>query len=254
MKNSEEKDRKPLLTKEASNRRIPLLDKEASKQRIPLFDKEASKRRFPLLGKEGLGVVCFALFLSEALLFILSWLLSATRMEGVRSLISSEGIRWFFGSWQTLFASPLLVWLLLCLIAWGCLRKSGLIKLFTFHSSLFTSHSSLLPFRDRLALRVSLVFLVIYLVILALLTLTPHAILLSATGHLFPSAFSRSLVPVIAFGVCLVSVTFGLVSGRLRSLADILDALSTGIAHGASLIVVYLFAIQLFESFRFVFG
>ena len=206
-------------------------------------------------------MVGLILLLSEALLFILSWLLSATRMEGVRSLISSEGIRWFFGSWQTLFASPLLVWLLLCLIAWGCLRKSGLIKLFTFHSSLFTSlsslftfHSSLFTYRDRLALRVSLVFLVIYLVILALLTLTPHAILLSATGHLFPSAFSRSLVPVIAFGVCLVSVTFGLVSGRLRSLADILDALSTGIAHGASLIVVYLFAIQLFESFRFVFG
>jgi len=217
--------------------------------------------RKPLLTKERLGAVALVLLLAEVLLVILSWLLSATRMEGVRSLLSSEGIRWFFGSWQSLFASPLLVWLLLCLIAWGCLRKSGLNRFFTLHSSLFTPHSSLFTlhsslftFRDRLALRVSLVFLVIYLVILALLTLTPHAILLSATGHLFPSAFSRSLVPVIAFGVCLVSVTFGLVSGRLRSLGDILDALSTGIARGASLIVVYLFAIQLFESFRFVFG
>ena len=217
--------------------------------------------RKPLLTKERLGAVALVLLLAEVLLVILSWLLSATRMEGVRSLLSSEGIRWFFGSWQSLFASPLLVWLLLCLIAWGCLRKSGLNRFFTLHSSLFTPHSSLftlhsslLSYRDRLALRVSLVFLVIYLVILALLTLTPHAILLSATGHLFPSAFSRSLVPVIAFGVCLVSVTFGLVSGRLRSLGDILDALSTGIARGASLIVVYLFAIQLFESFRFVFG
>jgi aminobenzoyl-glutamate transport protein len=123
-----------------------------------------------------------------------------------------------------------------------------LIRFFTF------SPFHPFTFRDRLALRVSLVFLVIYLIILALLTLTPHAILLSATGHLFPSAFSRSLVPVIAFGVCLVSITFGLVSGRLRSLADILDALSVGIAHGAPLIVIYLFAIQLFESFRFVFG
>ena len=240
MKNSEERDRKPLLTKEASKR----------------LSKEDTKRRIPLLGKEGLGVVSLVLFLSEALLFILSWLLSATRMEGVRSLISSEGIRWFFGSWQTLFASPLLVWLILCLIAWGSLRKSGLIRFFTFspfHPFTF-SPSHPFTFRDRLALRVSLVFLVIYLGILALLTLTPHAILLSATGHLFPSAFSRSLVPVIAFGVCLVSVTFGLVSGRLRSLADILDALSNGIARGASLIVIYLFAIQLFESFRFVFG
>ena len=232
MKNSEERDRKPLLTKEASKR----------------LSKEDTKRRIPLLSKEGLGVVGLILLLSEALLFILSWLLSATRMEGVRSLISSEGIRWFFGSWQTLFASPLLVWLLLCLIAWGSLRKSGLIRLFTF------SPFHPFTFRDRLALRVSLVFLVIYLVILALLTLTPHAILLSATGHLFPSAFSRSLVPVVAFGVCLVSITCGLVSGRLRSLADILDALSNGIARGASLIVIYLFAIQLFESFRFVFG
>ena len=200
-------------------------------------------------------MVCLVLFLSEALLFILSWLLSATRMDGVRSLLSSEGIRWFFGTWQTLFASPLLVWLLLCLIAWGSLRKSGLMRsVQSGGSKFFTFHFSLLPFRDRLALRVSLVFLVIYLVILALLTLTPHAILLSATGHLFPSAFSRSLLPVIAFGVCLVSITFGLVSGRLRSLADILDALSTGIAHGAPLIVIYLFAIQLFESFLFVFG
>ena len=57
-----------------------------------------------------------------------------------------------------------------------------------------------------------------------------------------------------AFGVCLVSVTFGLVSGRLRSLADILDALSSGIVHGAPLIVVYLFAVQLYASLHFVFG
>ena len=211
-------------------------------------EKKTSKLRIPLLSKKGLGMVGLILLLSETLLFILSWLLSATRMEGVRSLLSSEGIRWFFGSWQTFFASPLLVWLLLCLIAWGCLRKSGLIRFFTF--SPFHSFT----FRDRLALRVSLVFLVIYLIILALLTLTPHAILLSATGHLFPSAFSRSLVPVIAFGVCLVSITFGLVSGRLRGLDDTFSALSYGIAQGAPLIILYLLLIQFYESLCFVFG
>ena len=214
--------------------------------------KEDSPRRIPLLNKEGLGVVVFTLLISEALLVILSWLLSATRMEGVRSLLSSEGIRWFFGSWQSIVASPLLVWLLLLLVAWGCLQKT----LFTFlfpHSTFHIPHSTF-TFRDKLAFRVSLVFLAIYLVILALLTLTPHAILLSATGHLFPSAFSRCLVPAIAFGVCLFSITFGLVSGRLHSLADILGALSTGIASGAPLFIVYLFAIQLYASLRFVFG
>ena len=39
-----------------------------------------------------------------------------------------------------------------------------------------------------------------------------------------------------------------------RGLADILDAFSTGIAQGAPLIIVYLFAIQLYESLRFVFN
>ena len=208
--------------------------------------KEDSPRRIPLLNKEGLGVVVFTLLISEALLVILSWLLSATRMEGVRSLLSSEGIRWFFGSWQSIVASPLLVWLLLVLVAWGFLQKSGVV------ASIFRTSPA--TFRDKLAFRVSLVFLAIYLVILALLTLTPHAILLSATGHLFPSAFSRCLVPAIAFGVCLFSITFGLVSGRLHSLADILGALSTGIASGAPLFIVYLFAIQLYASLRFVFG
>ena len=205
--------------------------------------KEGSRRRIPLLRKEGLGVVVLVLVMAELLLFILSWLLSATRMEGVRSLLSSEGIRWFFGYFSEMVASPLLVWLLLGLCAWGCLQCSGLLSVFR--------HS--LTYRDKVALRVSLVLLVIYVAIIALLTLAPHAILLSATGSLFPSAFTRSLVPIVCFGLCLVSLVFGLMSGRLRGLADILEALSSGISQGAPLIIVYLFAIQIYESLRFVF-
>mgnify|MGYP002622064811 CR=1 FL=1 len=197
--------------------------------------------------RERLALIAFGLMGALLLIVILSWLLSATRMEGVRSLLSSEGIRWFFGSFESIVASPLLVWLIVLLCAWGCVQKSGAVQLLTLQASQLT-------FRDKLAVRMAFVLLMIYLVIIALLTLTPHAILLSATGHLFPSAFSRSLVPVIAFGICLFSVSFGFVSGRLRSLADILDALSTGIAHGAPLIIVYLFAIQLYASLRFVFN
>lgn len=195
--------------------------------------------------KRASGIIALFLLVAELLLVILSWLLSATRMEGVRSLLSSEGIRWFFGSFTDMVASPLLVWLLLGLCAWGAVRNSGILN--TLHSSLFT-------YRDKVALRVSLVFLVIYVVMIALLTLMPHAILLSATGSLFPSAFSRSLVPIIAFGICLVSVTFGLVSGRLRGLDDILSTLSSGIAQGANIIIIYLLFIQFYESLRFVFG
>lgn len=192
-----------------------------------------------------LGVVCLILLLAEALLVILSWLLSAMMMEGVRSLLSSEGIRWFFGSFTEMMASPLLVWILLLLSALGCVQQSGVVEL--------SRQSRPITYRERIALRVAFVFLVIYLAIIALLTLMPHAILLSATGEFFPSAFSRSLMPVITFGIILFSVSFAMVAGRLKGLSDILSALSFGIAKGAPLFIVLILLVQFWESIRFVF-
>ena len=193
-----------------------------------------------------LGWLCLVTVIAETLLVILSWLLSAMRVEGIRSLLSSEGIRWFFSSFSDLVASPVLVCLLVLMCALGCLQKSRMTTIFSGKKSI--------NFRDRLALYVALAFLLIYVVIILLLTLMPHAILLSATGHLFPSAFSRSLVPIIAFGISIFSVAFGLMSGVMRNLSDILQALSFGIAKGAPLLVFYLFAVQLVGCLRFVFG
>lgn len=211
------------------------------------MNREAFKR-IPLLCKEGLGGGGLILLLAEALLVILSWLLSATMMEGVRSLLSSEGIRWFFGSFTDMIASPLLVWLVLLLSALGCLQKCGFI------SSSRQDTFAPLTYRNRIALRVAAFFLVVYLAILALLTLMPHAILLSATGELFPSAFSHSLIPLIAFGIILFSVAYGIMSGRLKTLSDILEAMSFGIAKGAPLFIVLILLIQFVESLRFVFS
>ena len=193
-----------------------------------------------------LGWLCLTVVIAETLLVILSWLLSAMRVEGVRSLLSSEGIRWFFSSFNNLIASPVLVGLLLLLCAFGCLQKSRVTTIF--------GGTKTINFRDRLALYVAIAFLLIYVAIIVLLTLMPHAILLSATGHLFPSAFSRSLVPIIAFGICLFSVAFGMMAGVMKNLSDILQALSFGIAKGAPLLVFYLFAVQLVGCLRFVFG
>jgi aminobenzoyl-glutamate transport protein len=193
------------------------------------------------MNKRLIALACVAFGVAELLLVILSWLLSATRLEGVRSLISSEGIRWFVGEFTYTLASPLLVWLLLALVALGCLQHSGLM-------------SRGRGYRDRVALRVSLSFMIIYVVIICLLTLMPHAILLSVTGSLFPSAFSRALVPIICFGVGVLSISFGMVSGRLHTLTDILDALTFGLQQGAPLIILYIMFFQFYASLLFVFG
>ena len=188
-----------------------------------------------------LGMLMLLLLVAEAVLILLSWILSAMRVEGVRSLLSGEGVRWFFGHFTTMVGSPWLACLVLLLVAFGCLQKSGLFT---------RPHTS---YRDRLALRVTVVFLIIYVGVVLLLTAIPHAVLLSSTGNLFPSPFSHSIVPILSFGVILISVSFGMVSGRFETLSDVLDALSFGCRKGAPLFIFYILAIQLYESLKFVF-
>lgn len=187
------------------------------------------------------GVLMLLLLIAEVVLILLSWILSAMRVDGVRSMLSGEGVRWFFGNFASMVASPWLAWLLLLLVALGCLQKSGLIR---------QPHTS---YRDRMALRLTFLFLVLYVGVCFSLTAVPHAVLLSSTGSLFPSSFSRSIIPILSFGIILVSVSFGLVSGRFQTLADVLDALSFGCRKGAPLFIFYILLIQLYESLRFVF-
>jgi len=189
--------------------------------------------------------LCVWLLVVESVLVIVSWLLSAMRLEGVRSMLSSEGIRWFVGGFSDIVASPLLAWLLLLLIAGGSLQQSGVIVLLRGKGEK--------SFRDRLALRVASVFLVLYVIVICLLTLMPHAILLSVKGSLFPSAFSHSLLPIVCFGITLFSVVYSMMSGHKKTGEDILAILSYGIRQGAPLIIVYILAIQFYASLRFVF-
>lgn len=192
------------------------------------------------------------LLLAEAALVLTSWILSATMTGGVRSLLSDVGIRWFLGRFVEMMASPLLVWLVLLLIAFGSFLRSGLA-----HSLRCLPErrgATSLNYRDRTALRLVAVILVLYVIVILLLTVTPHAILLSATGSLFPSPFSRAIVPLAAFGLSLVSVVYGVMSGRFTTLSDILDSLSYGIRRGAPLFILYILAVQFIESLLFVFG
>lgn len=190
--------------------------------------------------------LCMVLLVAEGVLVIVSWLLSALRLEGVRSMLSSEGIRWFVGGFSDIVASPLLAWLLLMLIACGSIQQSGLIPLL--------GSKGKISFRDRLALRVASVFVLLYAIVICMLTIMPHAILLSVKGSLFPSAFSRSILPIICFGVTLFSIVFAMMSGHKKTGEDIIDILSYGIRQGASLVIIYIFAIQFYASLRFVFG
>ena len=192
-------------------------------------------------------MILFYIVIAEVALILLSWILSAVGVEGVRSLLSGEGVRWFVGDFARMVASPLLVWVILLMMAIGTFLRSGLTSLW------HECRSRMMSYRDRTAFRVSLVLLVAYIAAILLLTVAPHAVLLSVSGSLFPSPFSRNIIPIVAFGLTFVSIAFGMVSGRMQSLSDILDALSYGIRKSAPLLVLYIFCIQFYQSLRFVF-
>ena len=195
--------------------------------------------------KKFLSYLVFVLALAEVVLVLASWLLSATMAGNVRSLLSSEGVRWFFGSFSSMLASPWLVWLILLAMAYGCLRQSGMLQIGLPLSSLH--------YRQRVALRTAIALMVLYVAAVMALTLVPHAVLLSATGRLFPSPFSRAIVPIVSFGCLLMSVAYGWASGRFRSLTGVISSMSAGVASAAPLFILYIVFVQLYESLRFVF-
>mgnify|MGYP002623019307 CR=1 FL=1 len=160
-----------------------------------------------------------------------------------RSLLSSEGIRFFLGGFVDAMRKPLLVWILLLAMAWGAVRESGLRQLFV------PAQRKGMPLRLTLLVASVLTFAVL----IALLTALPHAVLLSATGRLWPSPFSRALVPLVALWLIVTAVAHGILSRRFLSFTDVCKALSSGIASSASLMLLYVLAVQLSEALRFVF-
>ena len=72
--------------------------------------------------------IALGLFFAQLLLMPVSWLLSAVYpSSGLRSLLSGEGLRWFMGHFTDLLSTPVLIWIVLCTMAWGCLWHSRLL-------------------------------------------------------------------------------------------------------------------------------
>lgn len=182
------------------------------------------------------------LALAQIVLVLLSWLITAAMPEAFpRSMLSPEGIRWFFGSFSDNLESPWLVGLLLICIAWGTLQTSGLL------------HFDRTIYRHRNALRLVLIELILFVAVILLLTIVPHAILLNVMGGIEASSFSRSILPYICFAVIVMSLSFGAVSNRLQGIEAMGESLSEGIRMAAPYFVIYILANQLYSSIEYLF-
>ena len=182
----------------------------------------------------------------QMLLVVLSWVLTAASPDlYLRSLLSGEGLRWLFGRFTVNLQSPVLVWMLLLGVAYGAMRGSGII------GAIRKKRDN--DYRTRIALQMVACEALAIIVVLVLLTLPPHAILLSATGQLFPSSFTSGLIPVVAIAVSAMSLTYATMVGRLKTVYDAFLLMTEGIAIIAPLMLAYIFIAELYHSLLFVF-
>ena len=185
--------------------------------------------------------IAFSLLAAQLLLMLVSWLLSAAiPTSGVRSLLSSEGLRWFLGHFSDVLGTPLLLCLLLLLMAYGCLKRCGILH---FKSS----------YRQNRALIITLSLLFVYVGVIVLLVMMPHAVLLSATGLLWPSPFSAAIVPMLAFGITLLCAVYGYVAGTYCNMSDVYQSLISGIREGAPFLLFYVLLGQLYYSLQYIY-
>ena len=198
--------------------------------------------------RTGKYIARFALMLGvfQLIAVLGSWIFKAVNPElPIRSLLSAEGIRWMVGSIGDNLAGRGLVWLLLGSMAFGSVKFCGILDV--------PRKWKAMSFWDRFGVMVALAELLVIVVLTLLLTVLPHAVLLGVTGNLYPSSFSKSLFFIVCLSVCLISVSFGVVSSRLRSLEEVCDCLVAGIAYTLPLWLIYVLAIELYASLQFIF-
>ncbi len=195
------------------------------------------------------GWVAVVLIALQLIIILLSWMLDASSsVPTVHSLLSEEGIRWFFGQYTSFLSNPVLIWLLLLSIAWGTYRESGIGMV-----TRMIINGRKISYRQRFSFRVSMVICLFLVMVVILLTAVPHAILLSSTGTLFPSSFSAAIIPIIAFIITVVSVCYGVMVGKIKTAGSLMHTLTAGLSETLPLWVLYILFMQVWESVLFMF-
>ena len=191
------------------------------------------------------SIILCSLCCIQAAIVMLSWIVGALLPEwNIRSMLGSEAIRWFCGHFVEFCSSPVLVWIMLLSMSFGTCRASGMLQL-RFSDVASTRHI-------RNAVVSASLAGVVYVFAICFLTLTPHAVLLSAVGNLFPSPFSVAIVPIVSLFVFIVSAVYGIGSNSFSSIHDITSSLVSGIRLAAPLLVLFIFAAMVVNSIIYV--
>lgn len=179
----------------------------------------------------------------QILLILVSWFITAAIPDlSMHSMLSSEGIRWFMGQFTYNISSPVLALITVISIAYGCLLTSGLLDI--------KRHMDI---RQRLAIRLASLEAIIFLVVILLFTIVPHAVLLNIDGHILSINFLMCMISYISFAILVISTTYSISVGRISSIPSLFAVMCEGIKKAAPIYIIYILAAQLYYSVLFVF-
>lgn len=204
------------------------------------------------------GIAAVLLIVAEMLTVVLSWLGSALYSDGsIVSLLSSEGVRWFVGSFASIVATPYVVYLILIGMAIGMVKASGVgdaIALILKTLREGKSFKSLAgnPDFHPIAMQISLFTLLLFIIIISLLTFLPHAVLINASGTIVSSSFSRGIIPILCFGVTTSSTVYGIFSSNINTVESFATAFTRGLSAITPLLLLYILTAQLYYSITYV--
>lgn len=204
--------------------------------------------------KNKYGAIALGLIVLQLLIVFSSWLITAAFSEvNINSLLSGRGLRWFAGQFTNNLKSNMLVWLILLSIDWGVYKTSGLHNILC---KLLRRHYNFseLRYRERVGIRLVLFSFLCFIALSIVFTMLPEAPLLSVTGSLFPSSFSSGLVPALSLIVVVSSLSYGIACGKLKTLSEIYNSISSGLMFCSKLFPMYILLVQLFYIIVYVFN
>ena len=154
------------------------------------------------------SALLFVLLIAHLLLPLLAWLGSAAGFP-LGNLFSSEGIRWYYLHIQDCYRSPFMAVVFPVVLVFGAIERSGLSEII---KDTISKGVLSLTYRQRKACLMAGTFLLLYLAGMLLLLFGPYAILLSVTGHLYPSPFVSGILQTMSLGFVLTSLLYAVLS------------------------------------------
>lgn len=187
------------------------------------------------------NILPLILLLLIVILALFSWIGSACGLP-IHSLFSADGLRWSFSSFIPNAASApwgeILVGLMTCSVVW----RSGIMSSMKHGASL----------KQRRALSVALLVLLIESAIVLVLLLPPSMVLLNPFGGLAHSPLLRGLYGILCVALIVVGNVYGLSSGTFVTMADAVGAHLTLLRQSLTLVPSVILMSQLVSCIRYM--